>query len=255
MHYKNKLHVLTNTEREFINSSKKDRTKKHFKNPTVIKNRLKEKSKNLLSTIPSIIQDFDLLYKFAVEVGADYCVDFNDLTIGDIKEIYEKMPILLKFDFSSFIGDPPEFFNSMDAKKMLFLTVSSLYWNVPAEYEEITKKTCDDIKDTHNYAISTIENQAPRISKMLSDLKIHVNKNASIKVLDSLTPNKKQVALSIFLSKNGLTKNGIAEKTGFDKRFVTRYTNELQKDGIIKTHIVEGSKKYKNEIFCWNVWC
>lgn len=61
----NKARLLTDIEKKFLKALKKDRSKRNFKNPSVIHSQLKDKSKEILLSIPELVEDIDLLYKFA----------------------------------------------------------------------------------------------------------------------------------------------------------------------------------------------
>ncbi len=266
----NKARLLTDIEREFIKTSKRDRTKKKFKNPSVIRDQLKDKSKNILLTIPELINDIDLLYKFGVEEENIKFLEFYDsrkMTIGDFRNVG-----LINFVlglYSPYSTDKMfklvESLNSMDAKKIMFLATSSLFLGLSEEYKAIAKKTYFNIEGYEKW----IESPHPRIVSLFDNIYSSLADREQLlevlhglsanyedtlakdvlpaappimETLKSLSPHEKIVALEILKSEK-ISRNEIEKNTGLHKKFVTRYTNSLVKKSIIKSKNI-GGKDY-----------
>lgn len=148
----------------------------------------------------------------------------------------------------------------MDAKQLLFLAVSILFLGRTEEYKDMARKTYFNIKESKKWA----ESSNPRIvslfdniyssladRKLLSEVLHGLSINhrdalakdilpavpSIMEILKSLSSNEKIVALEILKSNgiSGIPRIVIEKNTGFDKRFVTRYTNNLIKKNIIKS--------------------
>lgn len=143
MKHINKLRLLTDNERNFIESFKK--TKKEFKNPATLRIRLKEKAKNLILSIPELIRDVDLLYIFSIEEGMTDEYDVDDLTFDEMNQLTNLMPISWvsgKMDLIFFLKDA-------DVRQMLLFAVSNLFINNPDEYKKESEQIYKNMESFH----------------------------------------------------------------------------------------------------------
>ena len=164
--------------------------------------------------------------------------DTDELTADYTKSLLKLMPVLGLYDSKI------DFLKALDAKKMLFLAVSNLYWKTPDEYEKLTQQTCRNIRVFHNFAMS----KESIFSEKGKEIVKSIESNHIVKLLNGLTPNERAVALTVFKSEDRITRNEIAEKTGLDKRLVTRYARELIKKEIIKNIEKKTKKKSSKKI-------
>jgi len=248
----NKLGLLTEKEREFLETPKIQRSKESFKNPTVLRKRIREKSNNLLSDIHYLIKDIDLLYKFRIEDGLEcnYNTNIPDelkkLPDNQLDIVLKEISPILTLMLNDIINDDSssDFLKSIDAKKLLFLEVSQLYGTSLEEYEEAFKQTYKIIRNFSTYTIPA----APVIyQNILATLSKNFNEQIP-PILNFLWGindlDERSVAFLVYMSENGITRNGIAEQTGLDKRYVTRYTKKLIGNKTIKKVAKSGIDYY-----------
>lgn len=268
----NKLRLLSDLEKKFIQTPNKQRIKEDFKNPTVLRNRIREKSKNILSEIPRLIEEIILLYKFSIEEGLkvgsfDNGEEYFEQTIlpclfPPLDEHFDKFSENQKIIFLEQIVEPflrtalnelklnvdepfKNYFQSIDAKKILHITVSRLY-SSPLEYEEAFKQTYK--------LISTREHVKTEMPVLTDTARFALQKSDEfliIKLLWTLPYKERIVAFIVYMSGQGagtvgVTRNEIEFQTGFDKRYITRYLKEL-----IKKKIVKRIRRTKTDYYVW----
>lgn len=100
----NKLSLLTDNERQFILASKNERTKTRFKNPSILRKRIKEKSKNLFLSIPELVDDILWLYNFNIEDISseiqDNALEFPDRRVAYTIPILSDIPLVKAYEKS-----------------------------------------------------------------------------------------------------------------------------------------------------------